>query len=288
MRPLNMQIVVKRNCAAFTLIELLVVIAIIAILAAILMPVLQSAELRATEATCLTNEKQLGGAMIMYATDDNDYIPPTDAFKQKDLSGAYNDAGGYWGPPDPALWVSPAQALNSVTSLLQSKTNLLWQYAENVGVYHCPGDKRLELPIGSGNYVGWAYDSYAKTENFGGGGAHNTPFTKLAQVRDSADTWAFVEQADSRGYNEGTFEMIWNSYSSITFVDIFAIYHGNVQTFCYGDGHAEYHKWIEPTIVQTGLLGAQGKAYDFASQPSATSSDYNFALSHYLLPQPQP
>jgi prepilin-type N-terminal cleavage/methylation domain-containing protein len=62
---------------AFTLIELLVVIAIIAILAAILFPVFAQAKEAAKQSACLSNMKQISVGLIMYETDADDTLPPS-------------------------------------------------------------------------------------------------------------------------------------------------------------------------------------------------------------------
>src|SRR5262245_53196377 len=79
----------RRANRGFTLIELLVVIAIIAILAAILFPVFAQAREKARMATCASNLKQSGVAVVMYVQDYDETFPP----------GNYGDAasaGEHW------------------------------------------------------------------------------------------------------------------------------------------------------------------------------------------------
>ncbi len=65
----------SRSRPAFTLIELLVVIAIIAILAAILLPVLDAAKRRGQQAACINDFREIGTAVNMYPTDFNGVYP---------------------------------------------------------------------------------------------------------------------------------------------------------------------------------------------------------------------
>ena len=109
-----METSVIRGRKGFTLIELLVVIAIIAILAAILFPVFQKVRENARRSQCLSNEKQLALAILMYTQDADESYP---------IGNSLWDTNGIW---------SNSSAGNWAVSILP--------YIKSNGVFACPDD----------------------------------------------------------------------------------------------------------------------------------------------------
>ncbi len=128
--------------SGFTLIELLVVIAIIAILAAILFPVFAQAREKARQISCLSNEKQLGLAVLQYVQDYDETFP----------LGSYSFGTG----PQTPNW--------AITIL---------PYVKSIGVYRCPDDS---LNGYTPDYVGQAISYGANAAELYTGGSPDHEF----------------------------------------------------------------------------------------------------------------
>ena len=235
---------------AFTLIELLVVVAIIAILASLLLPALGRSKLKATGAACLSNQRQLVTGFLIYAMDYNDTMVPT-------LPD--NGGGGFWKAPQLSPNLSVSEAKERVNVALQAGP--MWEYVANMGAYHCPGDLRTKnLRLGAG----WAWDSYAKANGMNGGDWQGSRFTgtqpiyqKSGEVFGPSEAIVFVEEADSRGFNAGTW--VLNVAPTPGWNDSLALFHGNLSSFSFADGHARMRTWRDKATIKAGTAQAMGQ-----------------------------
>jgi len=244
----------KMRSRAFTLIELLVVIAIIAILMAVLMPSLRMAKDHAKRVHCVANTKTLALGWYMYQDEFGGRLVPAHT------------------QDNPIQWVGAEPANGTWDQKKASiRRGLIFPYVGNsVDIFHCPADTRRPTSsrpaafrtfsiVGGCNGESWSDYNMAKI---------------YSEIKEPARKYVLVEEADTRGYNMGSWQM---QPRDRTWTDPVAMWHNKRTTLGFADGHAEMHEWKDQYFIDWNLKAMYGEPFTFGLTPPADAqTDIDF------------
>ncbi len=228
----------------FTLIELLVVIAIIAILAAILFPVFAKAREKARQASCLSNMKQQGLALMQYVQDYDEVFP--------DLLGL----NGIWN----ADW-TPASPYGVMYQLVP--------YIKSTGVLKCPSRKgKIGYQVNayhSQSIYGFYFNGWGMVP-----GRYSSP-AALAEIVSPAAVvciYDMASESDGGDMNEGWYAGWATDPPAATYM---SIPHSGGFEHVFADGHA---KWFKITGCAT-IINNGGWCHTIPEYGASFNKNYN-------------
>ena len=238
-----------------TLIELLIVVGVISLLMAVSLPALMRVRNQAQGTVCTQNLKTLSLAWLLYKDDYDDRLVGGQVGKQ-----AHD-------------WVQKPTGAGSMLERQKEgiRQGALFHYAgKDVAVYRCPADQRKLIP-GQVAYCSYSVAAGANGEDWDNAYVRAE---KYSDVLQPATKYVFVEEADPRGWNRGSW--VLNPQGG-AWVDPLAIWHSRARsTLGYADGHAEIHRWVDDSSMEMSR-----KQEFFYPVPTGQGEDLRFMIGGF-------